>query len=801
MVPFVGLKAAIASAATLIPAPPAGWPHDLSAWRLPVAGVLAAVWLAAATWAVIRGARARLEASAAREWALRLRGLLMTSPGGYIIVGGDGSASTSENVREWLGLGRVERLEDLAPGGDIGLVPDDLVTLRRQIEALTIAGEQFSDVVRSVKGRRLMARGLPAPPEVAGPRGAVIWLRETTQEHASSEGFRADYLAMAALMEANSALASAMPVPMWVRGPNLRLARVNPAYAAAVNAESPERVVADGVELAQAISRPAAGNPHIREETVIIDGARRLLRIIEVPLPDGGVGGLAIDVTEREEARAERDRLERAQTDTLNRLSAGVALFAADRGLTFFNKAFATLFKLEGSWLDERPEFDRVLEQMRDSGRLPEQRDFPSWRAVRRGWFNNATQAIEETWPLPDTSIIHVIAQPHPDGGLLMVFEDRSEQLRLASSRDTLARVQQATLDNLHEGVAVFSADGRLQFSNARLAEIWRLDPLMMGARPHIDEILAETASLTLDDTRAATVRETVRATTSSERREARTARLSLTDGRLLDFAAVPLPDGNALFTYLDVTDSARIEIALRDRNDALEAADRLKSAFVANVSYELRTPLTAISGFGEMLAAGYVGTLTERQAEYVGSIMTSSQRLQLLIDDILDLAITEAGELELDIAPVMVAPVVRAAVATIAMDAEAKSLRLVADIDDVGKIEGDERRLRQMLNNVLLNAMRFTPTGGQIIVETAADIDTVSLTVRDNGIGIPEDEQARVFERFRKGSNAGPQGVGLGLALVREFVELHHGTVALRSIVNEGTEVVMRLPRRQPAP
>src|SRR3546814_1333895 len=126
----------------------------------------------------------------------------------------------------------------------------------------------------------------------------------------------------------------------------------------------------------------------------------------------------------------------------------------------------------------------------------------------------------------------------------------------------------------------------------------------------------------------------------------------------------VPLPDGNELFTMLDITDSRRIESALRERNEALEAADRLKSAFVANMSYELRTPLTSILGFSEMLTGGYAGDLNGQQGEYMRAILESADRLQGLIDNILDLAISDAGALELDIQPVEVKALVDAAVA-----------------------------------------------------------------------------------------------------------------------------------------
>src|SRR3546814_3978563 len=142
----------------------------------------------------------------------------------------------------------------------------------------------------------------------------------------------------------------------------------------------------------------------------------------------------------------------------------------------------------EPEWLAERPEFDRLLERMREKRRIPEQRDFLSWRNERRQWFTTASEAIEETWALPEGSHLRVFAQPHPDGGLLVIFEDRTEQFRLASSRDTLLRVQAATLDNLFEAVCVFAANGRLQLWNSRFADMWGVPHEELQEHPAIDQ-------------------------------------------------------------------------------------------------------------------------------------------------------------------------------------------------------------------------------------------------------------------------------------------------------------------------
>src|SRR5690606_3961575 len=143
------------------------------------------------------------------------------------------------------------------------------------------------------------------------------------------------------------------------------------------------------------------------------------------------------------------------QRDMLDRLSASVAQFARDCTLTFFNQPFARLFSLPADWLADGPEFDRVIDRMRDSGNLPEVRDFPDWKRERKGWFTAGLEPAEEDWLLPGGKHLRVVAQPLPDGGLLLIFEDRTEQIQLASARDTLLRVRTATFDNLFEAVGV----------------------------------------------------------------------------------------------------------------------------------------------------------------------------------------------------------------------------------------------------------------------------------------------------------------------------------------------------------
>ena len=223
-------------------------------------------------------------------------------------------------------------------------------------------------------------------------------------------------------------------------------------------------------------------------QAAIIRGERRMLRIVNVPLSTGAVAGYAVDVQDLEDARAELARYIESQRELADRMTAGTAQFDADRSLSFFNRPFAVMTQLDPEWLAEKPEFDRVIERMRDEQRLPETRDFPAWKDERRNWFTSADEVIEEEWMLPAGDHIRVVAQPLPDGGLRLFLEDRTEQLRLASARDTLLRVRAATFDNLFEAISVFASDGRLYTWNQRFLEDWELDEEWLTTHPRVDE-------------------------------------------------------------------------------------------------------------------------------------------------------------------------------------------------------------------------------------------------------------------------------------------------------------------------
>ena len=234
-----------------------------------------------------------------------------------------------------------------------------------------------------------------------------------------------------------------------------------------------------------------------------------------------------------------------------------------------------------------------------------------------------------------------------------------------------------------------------------------------------------------------------------------------------------------------------------------LETASRHKSEFLANMSHELRTPLNAIIGFSEVLTEQMFGDLNPKQLEYLEDIKSSGKHLLALITDVLDLSKVEAGRMELHPSLFSLREVLESGLTMVGERATRNGIavRLNIDVTDEA-MEGDERKLKQVVFNLLSNAVKFTPAGGHVEVNARDDPDGIRIEVRDDGVGIAPDDQARIFDTFQQVGNAATgahEGTGLGLGLARRFTELHGGHITVDSAPGRGSTFTVVLPRRAP--
>jgi len=489
-------------------------------------------------------------------------------------------------------------------------------------------------------------------------------------------------------------------------------------------------------------------------------------------------------------------RLIVAHRRVLDRMATGVAIFAADGKLTFYNAAFRSLFELDPGFLDQTPTDNAVLDRLRADGKLPEEHDFRQWKSQLHEAYR-AVEPKEHLWHLPDGRTLRVVTTPNPEGGVTYLYDDVTERLDMHRRYDALIKVQSETLDHLTEAVAVFASDGRVRLHNPAFARMWKLQKEALDERPHIEAITAWCQALHDD---GAVWRGLRSAVTAIDNREPIRGRIARRDGMVIDFATMPLPDGATLVTFQDVTDTVNVERVLRERNEALEEADEIKIEFVHHVSYELRSPLTNIIGFAHFLGDPNFGPLTDKQREYLGYITASTNALLALINNILDLATIDAGAMTLSLTQVDIHASVEAAAEGVqdrlAKDHIRLDLRVPAGI---GSFTADERRLRQILFNLLSNAVGFSPPGGRVTFAAERRPDAVVFSVSDQGPGIPPEQQDKVFDLFETDSMGSQhRGSGLGLSLVRSFVQLHGGTVTIDSTLGQGTMVTCVFPTAQ---
>lgn len=596
--------------------------------------------------------------------------------------------------------------------------------------------------------------------------------------------------------EVFAAFVDARAEPCWIVDPAGAPVFVNRAWLEAIGAESLAACRERGASLDAEADRAAkeAASERVKRSVVRWVGARdgrRALRFTAQPLAGGGAGVWSDDVTEAENAAETLGRAQEAQEAMFERLADAILVFGPDRRVAFHNPAFAQLWDLELAWLADRPSHADLIDRLRQRGSLPEQADFAAFKAAELARHEALEASPESLWRLPSERTLKVSSQPHPDGGLMMVFSDVTPELRLRAQFNHLLQVQQATLDKLSDAVAVFGADARLRLFNEAFEAFWpakageltpglSFDDVVEIARPRLHDLQfwKDLKGRITDPDPVA------RAPTQSE--------LTSADRRIVAYQSRPLPDGAMLISFADVTDTRSLERALADREAALSDAERLKGEFVNSVSHELRTPLTTILGYAELLEREEE-TLDPRARGFLVSIRSAAAQLARSINNVLDIAQFDAGDVAPEMGDVDVDDLMAQAVGRWSDTAGAQDVALVAaNGEAVGLIRGDGRRLAEVLDHLTENALRHTPRGGAVTLSAERALGEVRLQVADTGRGIPFHVQAHIFDRF---SGQDQSASGLGLALVKALVELHGGWVALESEPGHGATFTCHLP------
>jgi signal transduction histidine kinase len=576
---------------------------------------------------------------------------------------------------------------------------------------------------------------------------------------------------------------------------------VNAAYVDAIGGSTSTSVIEQQIHLDNRVIDQGKKVLEINESftsvrNIILHGNNKPTSITIYPV-SGGVAGIALDATEVEILRRNISNYKTAHQEVLDKMDEAIVIFGSDQKVSFYNSSFSSLCSLDTEWLKSSPTHGSWLDHMNEKNLIPAQSDYVSWKNSELALYNVWPEEMpDEIWSLPDGKTLRLVRMRDLHGGVSLLFSDMTDSIKLKTELGKLINVQKATLDKLSEGIAVFGTDGRLRIHNASFSTIWNFSEDDLENTPRFSDLIKLCLPLYNNPDFWSSLR--ARATNPNPQiRHHDSGEIIRSDNRIFTWLSRPLPDGATLLAWEDVTSARKAQAALIERAEALEEADRMKSEFVGHVSYQLRTPLTTISGYSEFLQNSGAGEITDKQSEYIFAIQSASEDLAKTINDILDIAAIEANVLDLELNDIEIHQILEHSLDYVATKAEDTKISLsLKSHPKLGKIRGDEVKLKQVVYNLLTNALRFTKPGGVIeLGGKKADGGGVVIWVKDNGVGIPTDLQPQVFSSFK--SSRG--GSGLGLALVQRFVERHGGWVELESEEDVGTCVSIYLPREAP--
>jgi signal transduction histidine kinase len=640
---------------------------------------------------------------------------------------------------------------------------------------LDIEGQVFSSRallrMRQVKGEKIQAAELEEKIEIAGSRAKHY--RELLNELSS---------------------------PVWEYDDTGKIVWINSAYVAAIKANDHKQVIDAQLELLERRQRKdiaravSSGEVFVKRMHTVISGDRRAFDVTAVPYGKYSMV-MAVDVEAQKNAEDALGEYMEAFDRTLDRVATAVAIFSPKQKLTYFNKAYSDMWRLDRGWLESGPSDGEILDKLRAQDLLPVEPDYRRWRENLLAIYDSDGEA-DFSWFLPDGRTIHITAGKGPDGSLTYVYDNVTERIDLERRYEALIHVQGETIDYLGEGVAVFAISGKLEMFNPAFANIWGLEHSNLAEEPHVDALIDLCKPLFAGKAVWNRVIDTVNMVADGRQRVK--GQLERPDNSIIDYAGVPLPDGRTMLTFSDVTDRERIRQALEERNRALELADGMKTRFLSHVSYELRTPLTSIIGFAEILDNHIYGPVNEKQHEYLSDIMGAGETLRDIIDNIIDLSSIDAGTFELKSEPVDAVAVIDelAEGATETLRSAEMQLLINSDIVESVIFTADRERVKQVLYNLLANAIGFSEKGQKISLSLNRTDQGVAFIVEDRGCGIPQERMAKIFDRFESYTEGSRhRGAGLGLPLAKNIVELHGGTIDLHSIEGEGTRVSVFFP------
>ncbi|MBN9542613.1 MAG: PAS-domain containing protein [Alphaproteobacteria bacterium] len=605
--------------------------------------------------------------------------------------------------------------------------------------------------------------------------GFVLWFFIADQLIVSLNDYKDRASSYNKELESILMLLNNINIPIWLRDENHKIRYYNQGYKKLSDAKEKS-------DFSYMLAQDAKENNIEMSENMNfnISGERKIYEIRELAMSNNNLSiGYGLDATKIEQLKNEIKQHNRALSDFISSSSNAMALFSSDMKLQMWNFSYVKMWDLDEKFMESNPTYPEVLDVLRQKRKLPDHINFADFKRSRINLFKSLTTIHNEFMYLSEGKTIRLIITPHALGGLLFACEDMTDKLVLERSYNTLIAVQDATLNTMHEAVCVIGSNGKLKLHNVVFAKLWKLSNEYLESKPHSNDILKRTEDQFLhaqdfQNFKAAFLG-------IYEKRSMITQRFEMKSGTIVERYISSLPDGSILVSDLDVTDSALVERSLREKNEALLATDKIKTTFLSNISYHLRSPLTSILGFSEMLYNGILGDLTTEQKEYLNYIKSSSEDLKMLIDDIIELAVLDSGEVKLERSEIELSSLLKNTILSI--QGKELSANIKFEFANKNKVifYADEFRLKQAIYNIGMLILSLSPQNSVINV-TIKQMETYIDIIFITNIRMSDNQFMALFDRFNLNlSDSGNEKLKtMNLNVVKKIIEMHDGQISV---------------------
>lgn len=654
---------------------------------------------------------------------------------------------------------------------------EDREEFKLLVEGLRLRGSSFAKEVRiSGTERRIITLGCRSESIGGIVLADTIWMRDITENADSMEQLYEENRGLEEEYNFIKGVLDALPFPLWVRDDNLALNFCNKAYVKAVGSLDISDVLSKSLELAQgdalrkarsiAAAARSAGRIMREKEHIVIDGCRHFSEISEIPLLITGVKDKRltvgmVQILDREEEL--ENRLKSyigAHNGVLENLTTAIVIFDSNTRLSFYNSPFLKLWGLDADWLDASPTYSSFLEALREKRALPEVRDFPAFKREELELFKNLLRPGEDLMHLPQGKTLRRFMLPHPLGGILISYEDITDRIAMERSFNTLIEVQRATIDNIHEAVALFDTEGKLKLYNSSYADLWGFSGDFLNTNPLLEELVERHKPYfsSKEEEWQVIKGRIMQLFTESSDMQIRIERL---DGKILESSCVGLADGGVLITFFDITHSARTEKILKERSQITTRMNALRSRFIFDLAAEFKDPFTELCS-------------SIKKSSLSGPVLQRALDIKDLFNDLMDLALAEGGSNSLNLDAVEIRGILEDINEGLSERALRKEVTVNLDIDsEVSWIIGDKTRLEEVLHYIFACSLNKSGKGKVLTVslrkvrkeeEGGRNKDWVEFSFVIEAFG--EDNISEIF----------PSYLGAGESLVKSLVSVHGG-------------------------